>query len=75
MDHETVRINMACAAALMHPPVTIGDLELEAQEYSVMNSRSRSAVGQLGQRSKLRSAAGKVRLLLIAWPCPSDLLF
>jgi hypothetical protein len=31
-----VRINMARAAALMHPPVTIGDLELEAQSYSVM---------------------------------------
>ena len=36
MGHETVRINMARAAALMHPPVTVGDLELEAQSYSVM---------------------------------------
>ena len=36
MDHETVRINMARGAALMHPPVTVGDLELEAQSYSVM---------------------------------------
>jgi hypothetical protein len=31
-----VRINMARAAALMHPSVTIGDLELEAQDYSVV---------------------------------------
>jgi hypothetical protein len=31
-----VRINMARAAALVHPPVTIDDLELEAQVYSVM---------------------------------------
>jgi len=36
MDHQTVRINTARAAALMHPPVTIDDLELEAQAYSVM---------------------------------------
>jgi hypothetical protein len=35
MDHETVRINVARVAALMHPPVTINDLELE-QEDSVM---------------------------------------
>jgi hypothetical protein len=31
-----VRINMARATALMHPPVTIGDLELEAQDCSVI---------------------------------------
>ena len=36
MDHETVRINMARAAALAHPPVTIDDFELKAQDYSVM---------------------------------------
>ena len=36
MDHETVRINTAHAAALMHSSVTIDDVELEAQEYSVM---------------------------------------
>jgi hypothetical protein len=31
-----VRINTARAAALMHSSVTIDDVELEAQEYSVM---------------------------------------
>jgi hypothetical protein len=36
MDHQTVRINMARAAALVHPPVTVDDLELEAQVCSVM---------------------------------------
>ena len=36
MDHETMRVNMARAAALMHPTVTINDLEFEAQAYSVV---------------------------------------
>jgi hypothetical protein len=34
MDHETMRINMPRAAAPVHPPVTIGDFELEAQASS-----------------------------------------
>ena len=36
MDHETVRINMACAAALVHLASGIGSLELDAHYYSVM---------------------------------------
>ena len=33
MDHETVRINMVRAAALVHPPVTIDDLEFEVLHH------------------------------------------
>ena len=36
MNHETVRINMARAAALVHLAVSIGGLELDAHDYSVM---------------------------------------
>jgi hypothetical protein len=36
MDYETVRINMACATALVHLAADIGGLELEAHDYSVM---------------------------------------
>ena len=36
MDHETVRINMARAAALVHFAAGIGGFELEAHDYSVM---------------------------------------
>jgi hypothetical protein len=36
MDHETVRINMARAAALVHLAAGIGGLELDAHDYSVM---------------------------------------
>jgi hypothetical protein len=37
MDHETVQINMARAAALVHLAVSIGGLELDAHDYySVM---------------------------------------
>ena len=36
MDHETVRINMARATALVHLATGIGDLELDAHDYSVM---------------------------------------
>ena len=36
MDHETVRINMARAAALVHFAAGIDDFELEAHDYSVM---------------------------------------
>ena len=36
MDHEAVRINMACAAALVHLAAGIGSLELDAHDYSVM---------------------------------------
>ena len=38
MDHDTVRINMARAAALVHLAARIGGLELDAHDYSVMNS-------------------------------------
>ena len=36
MDHETVRINMARAAALVCLATGIGGLELDAHDYSVM---------------------------------------
>ena len=36
VDYETVRINVTCAAALMHLAAGIGGLELEAHDYSVM---------------------------------------
>ena len=36
MDYETVRINMACATALVHLAADIGGLELEAHDYTVM---------------------------------------
>jgi hypothetical protein len=36
MDHETVRINMARAAALVHLAGRVGGLELDAHDYSVM---------------------------------------
>ena len=36
MDHDTVRINMARAAALVHLATGIGGLELDAHDYSVM---------------------------------------
>jgi hypothetical protein len=36
MDHETVRINVARAAALVHLAAGIGSLELDAHDYSVM---------------------------------------
>jgi hypothetical protein len=36
MDHETVRINMARAAALVQLAADIGGFELDAHEYSVM---------------------------------------
>ena len=36
MDHETVRINMARAAALVYFATGIGGLELDAHNYSVM---------------------------------------
>ena len=36
MDHETVRISMACAAALVHLAAGIGGLELNAHDDSVM---------------------------------------
>ena len=36
MDHDTVRINMARAAALVHLAARIGGLELDAHDYSVM---------------------------------------
>jgi len=36
MDHETVGINMARAAALAHLAAGIGGLELDAHDYSVM---------------------------------------
>jgi hypothetical protein len=76
MDHETVRINMARAAALVHPPVTVNDLELEAQDYFVMKWPVTLSATQLGEYTKLRCAAGKAFLVfLLAWPCLSDLLF
>jgi hypothetical protein len=34
VDHETVRINMTRAAALVHLATRIGDLELDAHDYS-----------------------------------------
>ena len=37
MDHETVRINTARAAALVHLAAGIGGLELNAHDDSVMN--------------------------------------
>jgi hypothetical protein len=36
MDHETVRINMARAAALVYLAAGIDGLELDAHDYSVM---------------------------------------
>jgi len=36
MDHETVRINMARTAALVHVAGRVGGLELDAHDYSVM---------------------------------------
>jgi len=36
MDQETVRVNMACAAALMHLAAGIGGLEFDAHDDSVM---------------------------------------
>ena len=36
MDHETMRINMARAAALAHLAAGIGGLELDAHDCSVM---------------------------------------
>jgi len=36
MDHETMRINMACTAALVHLAAGIGGLELDAHDDSVM---------------------------------------
>jgi hypothetical protein len=36
MDQETVRINMARAAALVHLAAGIGGLEFDAHDYSVM---------------------------------------
>jgi hypothetical protein len=36
MDHETVRINMVCATALVDLAAGIGGLELDAHDYSVM---------------------------------------
>ena len=36
MDHETVRINVACAAALVHLAGGICGLELDAHDYSIM---------------------------------------
>jgi len=36
MDHETVRINMVRAAALVCLATGIGGLELDAHDYSVM---------------------------------------
>ena len=36
MDHETVGINMARAAALVYLAAGIGGLELDAHDYSVM---------------------------------------
>ena len=36
MDHETMRINMARAAALVHLAAGIGGLKLDAHDYSVM---------------------------------------
>ena len=36
MDQETVRINTACAAALVHLAGCIGGLKLDAHDYSVM---------------------------------------
>ena len=38
MDHETVRIIMARAAALVYLAAGIGGLELDSHNYSVMNS-------------------------------------
>ena len=36
MDHDTVQINMACAAALVHLAAGIGGLELNAHDDTVM---------------------------------------
>ena len=36
MDHETVRINMARTAALVHVAGRVAGLELDAHDYSVM---------------------------------------
>jgi hypothetical protein len=36
MDHETMRVNMARAAALVHFATGVGGLELNAHDYSVM---------------------------------------
>ena len=36
MDHDTVRINMARAAALVHLATGVSGLELNAHDYSVM---------------------------------------
>jgi hypothetical protein len=69
-----MRINMARAAALMHPPVTIGDLELEAQYHSVVKIAALRP-WQLGRRRKSRRAVGKASLVLVAWPCLRVLLF
>ena len=60
MDHETVRIDMARAAALVHLATGIGGLELDAHDYSVMKwPVAPSRWPTLGQRTKLRRAAGR----------------
>jgi hypothetical protein len=65
IDHETMRIDMVRAAARVRPPVTINDLELEAQESSVMKIAS-------GTLANLASACF---LLRVAWRCHGGLLF
>ena len=73
MDHETMRINIARAAALVDPPVTIDDLELEAQDYTVM--KWPEPLTNLASTRKSRRAAGKTSPLLVAWRCGRGLLF
>src|SRR5215831_9939003 len=72
MDHETVRINVARAAALVHLAAGIDGLELDAHEYSVM--KIAGSAEPFGKRTKLCRAAGSASPHVVGWPRLRDLL-
>ena len=45
VDHDAVRVDVACAAALVHLAGGIGGLELDPHDYPVMKESAALAVG------------------------------
>ena len=71
MDHDTVRINMARAAALVCLATGIGGLELDAHDYSVM--KYPVATEPLAKLANATAPPG-ASPILVAWPRLLDLL-
>jgi hypothetical protein len=64
VDHDAVRVDTPCAAALVHLASGIDGFELDAHD----------SLANLAQRTKLPALQVGLLRFLVAWPRPGDLL-